>query len=289
MRSGFTLVELLVVITILVILLALLTPALDRAIYQAELASCAGGNLKTIGSSVTLYAFDSRRSYPHRAGVRNLDLQWQAMQTYSPDAREIPLADDRPILRNYFPINKTLNDPLGPGQADYDGADIDTFVYSSYGLWFGWNYQYEYNNPTAPPPRLGRGMSKLGDRFSWGQESFDVLASDHDRIYFATNDWSLNSHPDADGVLTPLVWQDRDYVSGGPVGLKMTLSFWANQSAAGARGRTDMNVATADGAVRRHTSVPWNATPADGISRVNEFKIPNNTDVMWVHLPTGTR
>ena len=40
-KIAFTLVELLVVITIIVILLVLLAPAMDRAIYQADLLACA--------------------------------------------------------------------------------------------------------------------------------------------------------------------------------------------------------------------------------------------------------
>jgi prepilin-type N-terminal cleavage/methylation domain-containing protein len=59
---GFSLVELLVVITIIVVLLALLTPALDQAIYQAELAAC-GAQLKGIGTGVLTYAAASRQSY----------------------------------------------------------------------------------------------------------------------------------------------------------------------------------------------------------------------------------
>jgi prepilin-type N-terminal cleavage/methylation domain-containing protein len=286
---AFTLIELLVVITIIVVLLALLAPALDKAIYQAGLAVCAGGNLKTIGSSVTLYAFDHRRNYPYRSAIRHPDANWQAMQTSAPDPRPTPPPDDRVLLRRYFPINKTLNDPLGPDEVDYEDTDIDTFVFSSYGLWFGWRYQYENNNPAAAPPRVGAGMFKLGDRFSWGDERFDVLASDHDRIYFSTNDYTLNSHPDADGILTPLIWQDRDYFTGGSAGLKMTLSLWGNMSAAGQRGATDMNVATADGAVRRHAGVEWNASRSDGITRVNEFKVPNDINATWVHLPGGRK
>ena len=68
--QAFSLVELLVVITILVVLLALLAPAMDKAIYQAELAVC-GAQQKAIASSSQGYAFDSRRSYPYRDGVRN--------------------------------------------------------------------------------------------------------------------------------------------------------------------------------------------------------------------------
>jgi len=63
-NSGFTLVELLVVITIIVILLALLTPAMDKAIYQAELAVC-GAKLNGIAAGVTLCASANRRHYPH--------------------------------------------------------------------------------------------------------------------------------------------------------------------------------------------------------------------------------
>ena len=57
---GFTLVELLVVITIIVVLLALLAPALDKAIEQAERTVCAS-RLHAWGSAHSQYFFDNRR------------------------------------------------------------------------------------------------------------------------------------------------------------------------------------------------------------------------------------
>src|SRR5688500_13745385 len=70
MTRGFTIVELLVVITIIVILLALLMPGMDRAIYQAELAVCAA-KLDAVSSGTTLYALNHRRAYPYRPCVVN--------------------------------------------------------------------------------------------------------------------------------------------------------------------------------------------------------------------------
>src|SRR5687768_8628146 len=70
--AGFTLVELLVVVAIIVTLIAMLSPALSKAIYQAELASCAGSQ-KTIASGIVAYTFDQRRAYPYRDAVRHPD------------------------------------------------------------------------------------------------------------------------------------------------------------------------------------------------------------------------
>src|SRR5438105_15243054 len=53
-RSGFTLVELLVVIGIIAILIAILLPALNRARNQAKAAVCLA-NLRQIGQAMVMY------------------------------------------------------------------------------------------------------------------------------------------------------------------------------------------------------------------------------------------
>jgi len=57
---AFTFVELLVVITIIVVLLALLVPALDEAVYQADLAVCAT-HQHGIGVGAVAYALNHAR------------------------------------------------------------------------------------------------------------------------------------------------------------------------------------------------------------------------------------
>jgi prepilin-type N-terminal cleavage/methylation domain-containing protein len=65
-RPAFTLVELLVVITIIVVLLALLTPALDKAIYEAEKLQCLGRQRVLVQTCIT-YTFDHKKYYPPNA------------------------------------------------------------------------------------------------------------------------------------------------------------------------------------------------------------------------------
>jgi prepilin-type N-terminal cleavage/methylation domain-containing protein/prepilin-type processing-associated H-X9-DG protein len=66
-REGFTLVELLVVITVIGILVALLVPALSNAKMRAHSIGCKN-NLRQVGLALTAYASDSRR-YPPMWGV----------------------------------------------------------------------------------------------------------------------------------------------------------------------------------------------------------------------------
>jgi len=69
-RSGFTLVELLVVIGIIAILMGMLMPALSRAKQKANRIACVN-NIRQINLAASMYAGDFDGEYPRRAHITN--------------------------------------------------------------------------------------------------------------------------------------------------------------------------------------------------------------------------
>ncbi|MCC7192640.1 MAG: type II secretion system protein [Phycisphaeraceae bacterium] len=73
-RRGFTLVELLVCISIIALLMALLLPALSQAREAERRIHCRGQNLRTIGLAMRMYSDDSKGWLPTEP--RNLPLDF---------------------------------------------------------------------------------------------------------------------------------------------------------------------------------------------------------------------
>ncbi len=257
-RTGFTLVELLVVITIIVILLALLTPALDKAIYQAELAVCAA-NLRGIGLGVNSYAVQNKRVYPYR----NLEKTWWKQVEMLADRNNG--YDVRPRLAGYISWGMFVDPLTGKVKLGPDDTLADSQVFSPYALWFGLSY-----------PGLA-GLKRIGDRLTWTEASsqgpatwsFDVLAADQDLINDGSN--IAGSHSDNTDVLSyDQVLQDVDAGGAalGDLGLgvnatsiegRFTVSRWLNTvKGQYQRGPIDRNFVFGDGSVSRLTALAWN-------------------------------
>jgi len=247
MRSAFTLVELLVVITIIVVLLAMLAPAMDKAIYQAELAVC-GAHQDGIASGVLSYAAENKRHYPHRASKRRGAADMADIIVVS-----VP-GDDRPYLRNHVSLD-LLVDPLveevdlSPEATVPNQRGVQ--VHSTVSLWFG--IQYSGN-------KGGKGLFKIGDRLEYDRDRFSTLVSDLDGIYGGTG--AFSSHPDAAQVLSPEVYRNEPLSrAASDLGLgaaftPTTLSRWSNFGV-WKRGPVDTNYAFDDGSVQRYSGIRW--------------------------------
>jgi hypothetical protein len=256
-RTAFTLVELLVVVATIVVLLALLMPALEKAVYQAELAVCAA-KLKGIAGGVVVYASENKRSYPHRPGTELFNF-WTADTLNDGD---LTVADDRPLLRTILTIDKSLQCPFDEPM-NLDTAPDDAITLSSFCMWFGYGF-----------PNQSK-MRRLGDRWSWNGTRYDWLASDKDET--STGAWAANSHPDHAGVMVEQIYDNRFITGFGVGGVNVNgnpyvFSRWG-MSGGHKRGPVDSNAAAENGSVIRNQNLIVNSdsTVDERLDRVPRF------------------
>lgn len=87
-NKGFTIVEMMVVITIIMILLGLLMPALGRARKKARKIDCMN-RLRQIGIALNEYALDNNGSFPAALATLTTD------DAYLPSE---PVVDGNPVI-----------------------------------------------------------------------------------------------------------------------------------------------------------------------------------------------
>jgi prepilin-type N-terminal cleavage/methylation domain-containing protein len=106
--SGFTLVELLVVIGIIALLISILMPALNRAREQARQVQC-GNNIKQLLNALHMYVSENKQSLPYGNPGGAAPPGWM-YELANLTATTNPGSQNRPEDVQYGTLHKYIND-----------------------------------------------------------------------------------------------------------------------------------------------------------------------------------
>lgn len=265
-NRGVTLLQVLVVIAMVVVLMALLVPAVHVTLERAAITQC-GIHLKSIAMGSTTYAVANQRHYPElpkfHAWIEGLG------PVYRPDYLGAGGADDFRIkMRTLIPIEHYVC-PLAPVEVSFDPADTGSSrAMASYALRTGWEFR-------TADGMVEQGMKRLGDTWTWRGARFTEIAGDLDWAYDDVD--SDASHPDEAGVLVPTVKQNEE---------GLTTSYWGRSELQHRmRGVFDTHSAKSDGSVHlmhkvkfrdsRKTPVPFGSVEEpEPMNRVGGLYLP---------------
>jgi len=204
LRAGFTLVELLVVISVVAILAALLLPALSSAKYHAKNTVCKS-NLRQIITGINGYVTDEQYFPPYVTQAGSGHSEWWKLINLPLTYSEEQWLDDPPYystaLGGVFrcPLNPgaiiTMHFEVGSGRQVGSTEEVMMPILNSYGYnaW-GTGYAYERFGLGGKSPPLPQPMFPIAER---APESAVVSPSD----LFAVGDHFLRSqNPAKDGA-----------------------------------------------------------------------------------------
>jgi prepilin-type N-terminal cleavage/methylation domain-containing protein len=221
--KGFTLVELLVVISIISVLMGILLPILGKARRRAKVV-LGMGNQRQVVSGVNCFAFDNDESYPESVatiGVLDVHWNWQEPMVLT-GTRALSPRRHRSMsgyLGSYIADASTMYCPSAPKKYKY--------------LQESWEAADEWDNPETPPvqdPVVGtycfywnytgflggrRGVFKGPRNPSGGRGQSKLLVSD----YFGYGHWrSPNAYGSCErfkgASVMPETWVSASYWSG---------------------------------------------------------------------------
>ena len=120
-RRGFTLVELLVVVTIIALLIALLLPAVQMAREAARRMQC-GNNLKQLGLATMGYE-QAHGTLPAGSNLYDDSGEWNAIYRGGIHLRLLPFLEQQPLY-DLFDFNKGIDGQRYPGTSRPLGATV---------------------------------------------------------------------------------------------------------------------------------------------------------------------